>query len=292
MKNQIAVRDENLIPATATWNTMKEMSTMLVGTGFLPKAINTPQKAMAIMLKGRELQVPPMQAFSQIHVINGNPGAGAELMMALIYRECATAQIEYIKMNNEEVSLRARRDKSQKWQDFSFTMEDAEKAGLLGKDSWRKYPRAMLRSRTVSEMARSVFPDCIMGCSYTPEELGAEVNEEGEVLDVVDLTQTKGNPSNVKTEKDSPHPNFVPKILAFFETHQIGRDKLETLIQCKLEDANQERRDMLKMICKEMNKGVGPEIFFGRADAGETLQAQDEEPDPQAEAIEDLNKSF
>jgi hypothetical protein len=45
----------------------------------------------------------------------------------------------------------------------------------------------MLRSRAVSEVVRTAFPECIAGL-YTPEEMGAEVvvNAEGgvEIVDV------------------------------------------------------------------------------------------------------------
>jgi hypothetical protein len=50
-------------------------------------------------------------------------------------------------------------------------MEDAKVAGLLSKDTWKKYPEAMLRARCVAIVARALFPDAIMGASYTPEEL-------------------------------------------------------------------------------------------------------------------------
>jgi hypothetical protein len=49
-------------------------------------------------------------------------------------------------------------------------MEDAKRAGLSSNDSWRKYPRAMCRSRCTSEAARSVAPDIIM-IGYTPDEI-------------------------------------------------------------------------------------------------------------------------
>ena len=49
------------------------MAEQLVPTGFLPKAIDTPQKAAAILLKGRELGIAPMAALSGIAIINQKP---------------------------------------------------------------------------------------------------------------------------------------------------------------------------------------------------------------------------
>jgi len=173
-----------LIPLDKEWSTMKDMSSMLVKTGFLPQTIQTPQQAISIMLKGRELNIPPMQALSQINVIKGKPAISSELMLALIYRQCPSVELEWTEMTDTVVACKVKRHSKQNWQAFKWTLQDADKAGLLSNHSWRKYPRALLRSRVVSEMARAVFPDAIMGCSYTPEELGETVNEECEIIKV------------------------------------------------------------------------------------------------------------
>jgi hypothetical protein len=46
----------------------------------------------------------------------------------------------------------------------------ANKAGITGNPTWKKYPRAMLRSRCISEGIRTVFPGVISGF-YTEEEV-------------------------------------------------------------------------------------------------------------------------
>jgi hypothetical protein len=162
---------------------MKQQAAVYLKSGFLPDAIKTPEQAIVIMQKGQELQIPPMQALSHIHVIKGKPTMSAELMLAQIYRHCPGAVVNFIELTNEICVIEASRP-GHKIARFSFSMEDARTAQLLGNPSWKKYPRAMLRSRCVSEMARSMFPDCIAGVSYVPEELGAVVNQDGEVIDV------------------------------------------------------------------------------------------------------------
>jgi hypothetical protein len=74
------------IPSVEEFRTMKELGAMAIKSGFLPTSINTPEKAVIIILKGRELGIPPMQAFSSIAVVNGKPTMSAELMLSLIYR--------------------------------------------------------------------------------------------------------------------------------------------------------------------------------------------------------------
>jgi len=186
--------------APSTWAILKEQAGMLVRSGFLPVSVKTPEQAVTIMLKGRELGIPAMQAFSHIHVINGKPTISAELMLALIYRECPGAKIEYVRYEADGCTIKATRP-GHAPSTFSFTRADAEAAQLLVKDTWRKFPRAMYRSRCISEMARSVFPDCIMGCSYTPEEIDPDIRlgEDG-AIDVTPSRPTPPAPSATSQE--------------------------------------------------------------------------------------------
>lgn len=176
-------RESELTVPVNEWAVLKEQCSMLVRSGFLPTSVKTPEQAIAIALKGRELGVAPMQAFAQINVIQGKPAISAELQLALIYRNVPGAKVDFESLTNEGCSLITQRP-GHKPVRISFDKKDAESAQLLGKDNWKKYPRAMYRSRAISEMARTVYPDAIMGCSYTAEELGAITNEDGDVIEM------------------------------------------------------------------------------------------------------------
>jgi hypothetical protein len=52
---------------------------------------------------------------------------------------------------------------------ITWDMKRATTAGIGGKDMWKKFPRQMLRSRTVSEGVRTVWPMATSGM-YVPEE--------------------------------------------------------------------------------------------------------------------------
>jgi hypothetical protein len=157
------------------WRVLREQATMLVKTHFLPRGVDTPEKAIAIILKGRELGIPPMYALSNIAVINGKPTAGAELMLALVYRDHGDDAVRVTESSPTRCTIAYRRRGWSRHESFSFSIEDAERAGLLGKDNWQHYPAAMLRARCISAVARLAFPDTIGGL-YTPEDLGAAVS--------------------------------------------------------------------------------------------------------------------
>jgi hypothetical protein len=175
--------NDMILPSPQSWQVLKQQTAELIASGFLPQSIKTPQQAIAIILKGRELGIPPMQALSHIHVINGKLCMSAELMGAQILKLHPKTRINFLSRTNTKCELEVIRDGC-KPSTFTFTMEDAQAAGITGNPSWKKYPRAMLHARCVSEMARSLFPDAISGVSYTPEELGATVDESGDIIDV------------------------------------------------------------------------------------------------------------
>lgn len=163
--------------ATLTIDTLRaqmEAAKRFVDSGLLPSAIKTPQQALTIMQMGRELGIPPTYALRSIHVINGKPVAAAELLMALVRRTYGQAAIRVKDSSNDACTVEYREQGWDGVSSLTFSIEDAKRAKLDSKDVWRSYPRAMLRSRAVSGVVRTAFPECIANL-YTPEELGADV---------------------------------------------------------------------------------------------------------------------
>lgn len=175
-KTLATVRQDGLLPASEDWRTMMTMATEFVKSGLLPEAVKTPQAALVIIQKGRELGLPPMAALSGISVIKGKPTASAELMLSLIYRDHGDDAIRVVSTDASACVVRYKRRAWKQAQEFSFTIQDAEQAGLTNgpnRDTWKKYGPAMLRARCISAVARMAFPDSIAGM-YTPEELGGD----------------------------------------------------------------------------------------------------------------------
>lgn len=156
----------------AAWNLIKKKAVVAMDSGLLPSHIKTPQQVAIIALKGKELGIPFMQSLQSISVINGKPVLASELMAALIYRKIPGAKIVYKETSADKCVIEATRP-GEPPQDFTFTFDEAVKAGLTRNPTWERYRAAMLRARCISLMARAKFPDAIMGC-YTPEEMGHE----------------------------------------------------------------------------------------------------------------------
>ena len=125
-----------------------------------------PDEAMAIMLLCQAENMHPAIAMRDYHVIQGRPALKADAILARFQQaggsvkwevytdECVTGTFSHPAGGSVAVT---------------WTYDMAKKIGLTSKDNWRNYPRAMLRSRVVSEGVRTVFPGCVVGV-YTDEE--------------------------------------------------------------------------------------------------------------------------
>ena len=174
MEKDVAVTGFNPVSLMPTTFEQKlKMAQTLVKSGMLPQSLNTPEKVCVALEWGHELQLSPMVAVNNITVINGKPTLSADLMGALVRRSPDYGGIEWTCLTDEKaecvISRLLPNGKQEKYTS-TFTIEEAQKAGLTGKDVWRKYPKRMLKHRCMSYGLRDVFPDLLAGL-YEPEEM-------------------------------------------------------------------------------------------------------------------------
>lgn len=175
------ITKQKILNASSIDVMMKEAQVFLK-SGLMPQGINKPEQIVVIAEVAKTLDIPAIHALNSINVIKGKPCMSAELMRALIFRVYKDATFSIKENTDKKCVIEAARPGG-KPQDFTFTIEMAKRANLLEKTSWKQYPEAMLLARCTSLVARTLFPDVLLGIVYTPEELGAEVQvkEDGEV---------------------------------------------------------------------------------------------------------------
>jgi hypothetical protein len=168
---------------------MKFLGSMLATSGFFSDTKSVAQ-AVVKVLAGAEVGIGPIAAMSNINIVKGKPSFGSNLIAAQIKRhpnydyrvKLLTndgCEIEFFEMNGKG-----------EWESlgdpYVFSRGDAQTAGLLGKDNWKNYPRAMMFSRCISAGARTYCPDVFYShIAYTPEELDPDItlNESGDILE-------------------------------------------------------------------------------------------------------------
>jgi hypothetical protein len=142
------------------------LAKVIANSPFVPDGLrgSVPATAAAI-LTGRELQIPPMTALANIHVIHGRPGLSALVMRALI--QSHGHEWRDIEVTNTRVIVEGRRRGSSEWTRASFSADDANRAKIqLG-----GYPQDKLYARATARLARRAFADVIAGMPYSSEEL-------------------------------------------------------------------------------------------------------------------------
>lgn len=149
--------------------------------------VATEAQAAAIALKGYELGLTLTAAFEFIHVIDSKPTLSPRGALALILNSPLLDGLEIKDENDTNGAPYACTVSMKRKNGFSYTarytMDDAKRAGLVKAGSgWEKYPANMLRARTIGFAADVVFPD-VLGGLKRADELGAEIDPAGNVVD-------------------------------------------------------------------------------------------------------------
>jgi len=186
----VPVRNEMTLQETMT------LGDTLAKSGFFSDTRSAAQAVVKI-LAGKELGFGPIASMTGIHIIQGKVAVGANLMGASVKSD-PRYDYRVVALSDERAEVAFYEGGTEIGRSV-FTMEDAKAAGLTGKDNWRKFPRNMLFSRAMSNGVRWYCPDAFGGSpTYTPEELGAETDGEGNVIegqfhDTPKPTPAKGN---------------------------------------------------------------------------------------------------
>jgi hypothetical protein len=152
------------------WDQELRGAQYLLKSGLVPADIRTPEAAMFIILTGRDLGMSPVQSLRSIRVIKGKVEVAADAQLGKFHS--AGGRSRFIELTNTT----ARLELTAAWLTAphveTFTAEDAKVAGLTG-DNWRKFPKAMLRSRAITAGLKSIGFDATAGI-YSPGEVGGE----------------------------------------------------------------------------------------------------------------------
>ena len=130
--------------------------------------MKTPEQALALMLVAQSEGLHPARAALEYHIIQGRPALKADAMLARFQQH--GGKVVWKDYTDEKVSgLFSHPSGGEVLIDW--TIDRAKQAGVYGKNpTWKSYPRAMLRSRCISEGVRTVFPGVSVGV-YTVEEV-------------------------------------------------------------------------------------------------------------------------
>jgi hypothetical protein len=177
---------------------LMELGNILAKSGFFQDTREAGQ-AIVKVLAGRELGFGAIASMTGIYIVKGRVSLSANLMAAAVKR---TARYNYrVVEHTDKVCDLAFWEDGKEVGRSRFTVEDARRAGT---QNMEKYPKNMLFARAMSNGVKWFCPDVFGGPVYTPEEMGAKVDEEGEVIDVTPAPVAQNAPEHPLLETKVP----------------------------------------------------------------------------------------
>ena len=148
------------------------LAKVVVASRMFP-AYGAPEAALLVLMAGREFGLGAMASLRSFHIIEGKPTMSAQAMMArcLEHASCEHFRVVRSECTNELATVSVKRVGWTTPEIYTWSLDDAKRAGLAGRGNWSKYPREMLINRCIAEAARFTWPEVMAGV-YAPEEFG------------------------------------------------------------------------------------------------------------------------
>lgn len=175
---------------------------------------------------GMELGLQPMQAMQNIAIINGRPSLWGDAVIALCKGSPACEYI--VEEVTDSAAICKVKRKGEPEQSRTFTMEDAQRAGLKGKSGpWSQYPKRMMQMRARSWALRDVFPDVLRGMPVAEEQMDATE------IDVTPPRQEEAAPTELPAYPDEKLVENLPNWRAAVNAGRTNAAKLINMVSAK-----------------------------------------------------------
>jgi hypothetical protein len=158
----------NLLPKTL--DEMVKLAEIVMNSGLAMGHLTKESVVIALQL-GAELGFAPMQSLRTIAVLNNRPVPSADGCVAAVM---ASGQCDYfreVETTEAHSTWETQRRGDPRPRQFTFTIDDARRAGLTQREHWRAYPKRMLAARAKKYLAQDTYPDVIGGLLSAEEAL-------------------------------------------------------------------------------------------------------------------------
>lgn len=146
------------------------VASAMAASGMTPKGVDKPEQVLVAIMAGAELGFAPFQAMQSFAVINGKPNIWGDALPALLWSRGFKIK-EWFDNEDEPTKAFCRITRPDGDEiERSFSVGDAKKAGLLGKQGpWQQYQKRMLQMRARAFAARDGAADVLRGMHVAEE---------------------------------------------------------------------------------------------------------------------------
>ena len=213
-----------------TYDDAERAAKAMSASGFFADSHQAAQ-AIVKILAGMELGFGAFASMTGVHIIKNKPTLAANLMAAAVKRG-GKYNYKVIRLDNKGCELAFYEGGAEVGRS-KFDEADAKQAGLLGGDNWVKYPRNMYFARAISNGQKWYAPDIFNGVTvYTPDEMGAQVDEEGNaviiegsIVEPIKLKPTNTTDSVKAADRPYQPADLKAKIQDRFEVNSTAGKK-------------------------------------------------------------------
>lgn len=150
--------------ALVPYEQVQSMATAMAKSGLF--GMKTPDQALALMLVAQAEGQHPATIAQDYDIIQGRAARKTHSVMARF--QAAGGKVEWHELTDTKADATFSHAQGGSLR-MTWTMEQAKRIGLTGKDNWKNYPRAMLRARCIAEGVRAVYPAAIGGLLVAEE---------------------------------------------------------------------------------------------------------------------------
>ena len=195
-----------LVPQS--FNQAMQVSELLAQSQYVPQSLRgKPGDILAAIMYGAEVGLTPMISLQSIAVINGRPALWGDAVMALLLSHPKFDGL-HEEWTGEGENFTAVCELKRKGIDSpffgTFSVDDAKKAGLLGKGgTWQTYPRDMLMWKARHRAIRQGFADMLKGLMMAEDIQGEwTATSTAHKSKLVSILESKAKASALRMEKD------------------------------------------------------------------------------------------
>ena len=192
--------------------------------------IQTPEQYMTLMFLAQAEGQHPATVAQDYDIIQGRPArkthsvlarfqaAGGSVQWGTFTEACVSGTFSHPRGGSLEVA---------------WTIDMAQRAGLAGKDNWKKTPRAMLRARVIAEGVRAVYPAALGGQMIVEEALDLSRADGSIDAETGELKNPPAPPAPKPHYSDEAFAANLPAWRGVIESGRKSADQIIAMVQSK-----------------------------------------------------------
>ena len=206
--NSIVTTRQSLVPTSI--KEMELFAEKLSKSILVPKDYQgKPANCFVAIQWGLECGLAPLQALQSIAVINGKPSMYGDALLAMVRADSRCLGVHEKQDGGVATCIIKRKHSDGSVEEIkrTFSMKQAEQAGLSNRPTWKAYPERMLQHRARGNAIRDAFPDVIHGLISAEE-----AQDYDEPKDVTPVQKAVAPPSlETLTEPKVEEAEVVPE---------------------------------------------------------------------------------